>query len=762
MSDIASLEPTMELVEHDNTLVIRLIGRMDSTHCAVIHDPLVARITAAGKSVVLDMEEVSFVASAFLHLCILAAKIVGADHIRMVKVSPMLQKVFRIAGLDSHITITASSFSPPKSRQEPIYPVSMAAEAGALITPARYRDMYARSLGDPDGFWAEQASRFLTWDKSWNQVSQWDFHTAHIEWFRGGRLNVSVNCLDRHLAEHGDRIAILWEGDEPGEQRQLTYRELHEEVCRFANVLKSQGVRRGDRVCLYLPMIPEGAVAMLACARIGAVHSVVFGGFSAEALKDRILDAGCRIVVCADEGRRGGKPVPLKQNVDEALLGCPAVETVIVVRHTGGAIGWVEGRDAWYGPLVESASPECPPESMGAEDALFILYTSGSTGQPKGVVHTTGGYLLYAAMTHRYVFDYHDGEIYWCTADLGWVTGHSYVVYGPLCNGATTLMFEGVPTYPDAGRFWQVIEKCRVNIFYTAPTAIRALMGQGNRWVHASDLSSLRLLGSVGEPINPEAWAWYYHVVGDSRCPIVDTWWQTETGGIMITPLAGVTDLKPGSATLPFFGVRPALLDEAGNPVEGPGEGVLVLSGSWPGQARTVYGDPKRFYETYFAPYPGYYFTGDGARRDEDGYYWITGRVDDVINIAGHRLGTAEVESALVLHPDVVEAAVVGYPHAIKGQAIYAYVTVAEGVSTGPELERALIELVRHEIGAIAAPNVIQWTPSLPKTRSGKIMRRLLRKIAADEIDQLGDISTLADAAVVARIIQDRGDLAMR
>jgi len=762
MSDIASLEPTMELVEHDNTLVIRLIGRMDSTHCAVIHDPLVARITAAGKSVVLDMEEVSFVASAFLHLCILAAKIVGADHIRMVNVSPMLRKVFRIAGLDSHITMTASSFSPPKSRQEPIYPVSMAAEAGALITPARYRDMYARSLGDPDGFWAEQASRFLTWDKSWNQVSQWDFHTAHIEWFRGGRLNVSVNCLDRHLAEHGDRIAILWEGDEPGEQRQLTYRELHEEVCRFANVLKSQGVRRGDRVCLYLPMIPEGAVAMLACARIGAVHSVVFGGFSAEALKDRILDAGCRIVVCADEGRRGGKPVPLKQNVDEALLGCPAVETVIVVRHTGGAIGWVEGRDAWYGPLVESASPECPPESMGAEDALFILYTSGSTGQPKGVVHTTGGYLLYAAMTHRYVFDYHDGEIYWCTADLGWVTGHSYVVYGPLCNGATTLMFEGVPTYPDAGRFWQVIEKCRVNIFYTAPTAIRALMGQGNRWVHASDLSSLRLLGSVGEPINPEAWAWYYHVVGDSRCPIVDTWWQTETGGIMITPLAGVTDLKPGSATLPFFGVRPALLDEAGNPVEGPGEGVLVLSGSWPGQARTVYGDPKRFYETYFAPYPGYYFTGDGARRDEDGYYWITGRVDDVINIAGHRLGTAEVESALVLHPDVVEAAVVGYPHAIKGQAIYAYVTVAEGVSTGPELERALIELVRHEIGAIAAPNVIQWTPSLPKTRSGKIMRRLLRKIAADEIDQLGDISTLADAAVVARIIQDRGDLAMR
>ena len=762
MSDIATLESTLELVEHDTTLVIRLIGRMDSTRCAVIHDPLIARITTTGKSLVLDMEEVSFVASAFLHLCILAAKIVGADHIRMINVSPMLQKVFKIAGLDSHITMTAGSFSPLKPRQEPIYPVSMAAEAGALITPTRYRDMYARSLDDPDGFWAEQATRFLNWDKPWNQVSQWDFHTAHIEWFRGGRLNVSVNCLDRHLTDHGDRIAILWEGDEPGEQRQLTYRELHEEVCRFANVLKSQGVRRGDRVCLYLPMIPEGAVAMLACARIGAVHSVVFGGFSAEALKDRILDAGCRVVVCADEGRRGGKSVPLKQNVDEALSGCPAVATVIVVRHTGGAIGWVEGRDAWYRPLVESTSPQCPPESMGAEDPLFILYTSGSTGQPKGVVHTTGGYLLYAAITHRYVFDYHDEEVYWCTADLGWVTGHSYVVYGPLCNGATTLMFEGVPTYPDAGRFWQVIEKYRVNIFYTAPTAIRALMGQGNRWVHASDLSSLRLLGSVGEPINPEAWAWYYHVVGDSRCPIVDTWWQTETGGIIITPLAGVTDLKPGSATLPFFGVRPALLDEAGNPVEGPGEGVLVLCGSWPGQARTVYGDPKRFYETYFAPYPGHYFTGDGARRDEDGYYWITGRVDDVINIAGHRLGTAEVESALVLHPDVVEAAVVGYPHAIKGQGIYAYVTVAEGVSTGPALERALIELVRHEIGAIAAPNIIQWTPALPKTRSGKIMRRLLRKIAADEIDQLGDISTLADAAVVARIIQDRGALDAR
>ena len=756
MSDIPTLDAIMEIAEHDTTLVVRLIGRMDSTQSAVIHDPLIARVTAAGKSVVLDLEEVSFVASAFLHLCILTAKIVGADHIRMINVSPILKKIFKIAGLDSHITMTADSFSPVETRQEPIYPVAREAEAGALITAARYREMYARSVADPNGFWADLAGDFLNWDKPWKQVGQWDFHAAHIEWFRGGRLNVSVNCLDRHLATHGDRVAILWEGDEPGEQRRLSYRELHEEVCRFANALKAMGVRRGDRVCLYLPMIPEGAVAMLACARIGAVHSVVFGGFSAEALKDRILDAGCRVVVCADEGRRGGRRVPLKQNVDEALLGCPAVETVIVVRHTGGKIGWVEGRDRWYRALVKAAASDCPPVAMGAEDPLFILYTSGSTGQPKGVLHTTGGYLLYAAVTHRYVFDYRDGEVYWCTADLGWVTGHSYVVYGPLCNGATTLMFEGVPTYPDAGRFWQVIEKYRVNIFYTAPTAIRALMGLGNRWVHVSDISSLRLLGSVGEPINPEAWAWYYHIVGDSRCPIVDTWWQTETGGIMITPLAGVTDLKPGSAALPFFGVRPALLDEAGLPVDGSGEGVLVLTASWPGQARTVHGDPKRFFDTYFAPYPGHYFTGDGARRDEDGYYWITGRVDDVINIAGHRLGTAEVESALVLHPEVVEAAVVGYPHPIKGQGIYAYVTVAEGVVTGPVLERALIELVRHEIGALAAPNVIQWTPALPKTRSGKIMRRLLRKIAADEIDQLGDISTLADAAVVEEIIRAR------
>ena len=648
----------------------------------------------------------------------------------------------------------ASELNPVQPTHEPVYPVKPDIAAHALIGADRYRELYARSLSDPDAFWAERAEEYLVWDRRWDQVGHWDFNTATIDWFRGGELNVSVNCLDRHLAAHGERVAILWEGDDPGEQRQLTYRELHAEVCRFANVLKAQGVRRGDRVCLYLPMIPEGAVAMLACARIGAVHSVVFGGFSSEALKDRILDAGCRIVVCADEGRRSGKRVPLKQNVDEALTRCPGVETVIVVRHTGGAVGWVEGRDLWYDAQMAAVAADCPPERMGAEDPLFILYTSGSTGQPKGVVHTSAGYLLYAAMTHRLVFDYHPGDVYWCTADLGWVTGHSYVVYGPLCNGATTLMFEGVPTWPDAGRFWQVIDKYKVNIFYTAPTAIRALMGFGNAWVHAADLSSLRLLGSVGEPINPEAWAWYYHVVGDSRCPIVDTWWQTETGGILITPLAGVTPLKPGSAALPFFGVRPALLDEAGQQVEGAGSGVLVMTGSWPGQARTVYGDPQRFFDTYFAPYPGYYFTGDGARRDADGYYWITGRVDDVINIAGHRLGTAEIESALVLHPEVVEAAVVGYPHPIKGQGIYAYVTVAAHVQPDEALRQALVDLVRHEIGAIAAPNIIQWAPALPKTRSGKIMRRILRKIAADEVDQLGDISTLADAAVVEQIIR--------
>jgi len=756
MTATADHLPPLDIVEHDTTLVVRLAGRLDSTVCAELHQPLLDRITAAGKAVVLDMEDVAFVASAFLRLCILAAKTVGSGRIRMINVSPLLKKVFKIAGLDRQIAMTAGSFNPVQPTHEPVYPVSRDAKAGALITAERYQALYARSLADPDGFWADLAGEFLHWDHPWDRVSQWDFRTARIAWFQGGRLNGSVNCLDRHLAERGDQVALLWEGDEPDQQRRLTYRELHEQVCRFANVLKAQGVRRGDRVCLYLPMIPEGAVAMLACARIGAVHSVVFGGFSAEALKDRILDAGCRHVVTADEGRRGGRRVPLKQNVDEALSACPDVGSVIVVRHTGAQTGWMAGRDHDSRALVEAADPVCPPESMDAEDPLFILYTSGSTGQPKGVLHSTGGYLLYTAVTHRYVFDYHDGEIYWCTADLGWVTGHSYVVYGPLCNGATTLMFEGVPTWPDASRFWRVIEKYRVHLFYTAPTAIRALMGLGNRWVHTADIGSLRLLGSVGEPINPEAWAWYYHVIGDSRCPIVDTWWQTETGGIMITPLAGVTDLKPGSAALPFFGVRPALLDEAGNPVEGPGEGVLVLTASWPGQARTVHGDPQRFFDTYFAPYPGYYFTGDGARRDEDGYYWITGRVDDVINIAGHRLGTAEIESALVLHPQVAEAAVVGYPHPIKGQGIYAYVTLTADAAPGEGLRHDLIELVRHEIGAIAAPGVIQWTPALPKTRSGKIMRRILRKIAADEIDQLGDISTLADAAVVEQIIRDR------
>jgi acetyl-CoA synthetase len=639
-----------------------------------------------------------------------------------------------------------------------IYPVQATLAAQAHIDETRYREMYRRSLAEPDAFWAEQAEAFVSWDRPWQRVSQWDFERAEIRWFDGARLNVSVNCLDRHLATRGDQVAIIWEGDDPAVSRRLTYRELHAEVCRFANALKSAGVGKGDRVSIYLPMIPEAAVAMLACARIGAVHSVVFGGFSPDALKDRILDSDCSVLVTADGGLRGGRNVPLKANADQALASCPGVHTVFVVRHTGLDTGWVEGRDRWYDEAMAAAADVCPPVSVDAEDPLFILYTSGSTGKPKGVLHTSGGYLLHVAMTHKYVFDYHEGDVYWCTADVGWVTGHSYIVYGPLANRAVTLMFEGVPTYPDAGRFWQVIDKHQVNIFYTAPTALRALMGQGDGPVKASRRSSLRILGSVGEPINPEAWEWYYHVVGDARCPIVDTWWQTETGGILIAPLPGARPLKPGSATLPFFGVEPALVDDQGQELAGAASGALVIKRSWPGQMRTVYGDHERFRETYFKMFPGRYFTGDGARRDADGYYWITGRVDDVINVSGHRLGTAEVESALVLHAAVSEAAVVGYPHDIKGQGIYAYVTLMHNVEPSEALRKELIQHVRKEIGAIATPDVIQWAPGLPKTRSGKIMRRILRKVAANELDSLGDTTTLADPAVVADLVDNRAN----
>jgi len=641
---------------------------------------------------------------------------------------------------------------------EKIYPINDETAQAAHIDEPGYRALYAASVNDPDRFWAEQARRFVDWDKPWDSVSEYDFATGDIRWFAGATLNASHNCLDRHLDTRGEQTAIIWEGDEPGTHKTLSYRELHRLVCRFANVLKGAGVAKGDRVCIYLPMIPEAAVAMLACARIGAIHSIVFGGFSAEALKDRILDSDCRTVVTADEGRRGGKAIPLKANVDEALAHCPDVQTVFVVKNTAAAVGWAEGRDVWWHEADAVASEDCPAEPMDAEDPLFILYTSGSTGKPKALLHTTGGYLLYAAMTHHYVFDYHEGEVYWCTADVGWVTGHSYVVYGPLCNGATTLMFEGIPTYPRADRFWQVIDQYQVNIFYTAPTAIRMLMGLGDGPVKTSSRRSLRVLGSVGEPINPEAWEWYYQVVGEARCPVVDTWWQTETGGIMITPLPGATALKPGSATLPFFGVVPAILDGQGNELEGEAEGVLALTRSWPGQARTVYGDHERFVATYFSAYPGKYFTGDGAKRDRDGYYWITGRVDDVLNVAGHRMGTAEIESALVLHENVAEAAVVGYPHDKKGQGIYAYVTLAADVEPSEALRKALVQLVRHEIGPIATPDIIQWTPSLPKTRSGKIMRRILRKVAANDLTNLGDISTLADPSVVDDIIEHRAN----
>lgn len=639
-----------------------------------------------------------------------------------------------------------------------IYDVKPAIAMQAHITAETYKTMYQSSIDEPETFWAEQAEQFLVWSQRWDTVMAYDYPKGSIRWFEGGKLNVSVNCIDRHLETRADQVAIIWEGDNPAHDKKITYRQLHEEVCKFANVLKTQGVKKGDRVCIYLPMISEAATVMLACTRIGAVHSIVFGGFSAEALKDRILDSDCNYVVCADKGYRGGKIVPIKANVDLAAAACPQLKKIIVIKNTGNAIDWHEPRDLWYHEAMAEASAYCPAEAMDAEDPLFILYTSGSTGKPKGILHTTGGYLLYAAMTHKYVFDYHDGDIYWCTADIGWITGHSYMIYGPLCNGATTLMFEGVPTYPEADRFWRVIDKHHVNIFYTAPTAIRALMAQGNDFVTRTDRSSLRVLASVGEPINPEAWEWYYHVIGNGRCPIMDTWWQTETGGILITPLPGVTALKPGSATLPFFGILPEIMDNQGRIMDGVAEGILVISRTWPGQSRSIYGDHQRFIDTYFKNYPGYYFAGDGARRDEDGYYWITGRVDDVINVSGHRMGTAEIESALVLHDLVAEAAVVGYPHDIKGQGIYAYVTLNNGVEPSEALRKELVDLVRKEIGAIANPDIIQWAPGLPKTRSGKIMRRILRKVAANELDNLGDISTLADPAVVDEIIDHRAN----
>ncbi|WP_395610519.1 acetate--CoA ligase [Pseudomonas sp. B22129] len=636
------------------------------------------------------------------------------------------------------------------------FPTADAVRRAGQLSQDDYQRLYRQSIEQPDTFWAEQARHFLDWIKPWHTVQQSDISTGAAQWFAGAQLNVSYNCIDRHLAQRADQPAFIWEGDDPTKSSTITYRQLHQNVSRLANVLKSRGVKKGDRVCIYMPMIPEAAYAMLACTRIGAVHSVVFGGFSPDALRDRILDADCRTVITADEGVRGGKPVALKQNVDKALASCPNVSTVLVVERTGATVNWSEGRDLKYQQALDAASDNCPPEPMDAEDPLFILYTSGSTGKPKGVLHTTGGYLLQAAMTFKYVLDYRDGEVFWCTADVGWVTGHSYIVYGPLANGATSLMFEGVPSYPDSSRFWQVIDKHQVNIFYTAPTALRALMREGHGPLQNTSRASLRLLGSVGEPINPEAWDWYFNAVGEQRCPIVDTWWQTETGGIMLSPLVSAQRIKPGCATQPMFGVQPVLLDEQGKVLEGAGSGVLAIKASWPGQIRSVYGDPQRMIDTYFKPYPGYYFTGDGARRDEDGDYWITGRIDDVINVSGHRIGTAEVESALVLHDQVAEAAVVGYPHDVKGQGIYAFVTPMNGVEPSDALKKHLLDLVSKEIGSFAKPELIQWAPALPKTRSGKIMRRILRKIACNELDSLGDTSTLADPSVVDGLIDKR------
>ena len=640
-----------------------------------------------------------------------------------------------------------------------VYPVPSEVARDARCDNETYLEMYARSVEDPEGFWAEHGKR-IDWIKPYTQVKDVSFarDDVHIKWFYDGTLNASVNCLDRHLETRGDQTAIIWEGDDPADSKTITYRQLYEDVCRLANAFKAHGIGRGDMVTIYMPMIPEAAVAMLACARIGAPHSVVFGGFSPEALAGRIEGCSAKAVITADEGLRGGRKVPLKANVDRAKKDrdLPSLEKVFVVKRTGADIAWDDSRDVWYEEAVADQATDCPPEEMGAEDPLFILYTSGSTGQPKGVLHTTGGYMVYASMTHEYVFDYRDGEVYWCTADVGWITGHSYIVYGPLANGATSLMFEGVPNYPDSSRFWQVVDKHNVSIFYTAPTAIRALMREGDTPVKGTSRKSLRLLGTVGEPINPEAWEWYYHIVGDERCPIVDTWWQTETGGILITPLPGATALKPGSATRPFFGVRPELVDNEGQVLEGANEGNLVLVDSWPGQMRTVYGDHERFVQTYFSTFEGAYFTGDGARRDEDGYYWITGRVDDVLNVSGHRMGTAEIESALVAHDKVAEAAVVGYPHDIKGQGVYVYVTLKQGDEPSDELEKELRQWVRKEIGPIATPDLIQFTPSLPKTRSGKIMRRILRKVAANDYGSLGDTSTLADPGVVDDIIQNR------
>ena len=634
------------------------------------------------------------------------------------------------------------------------YPI-MQSNREPLINAESYQSMYDYSISNPDEFWAEQADKFIDWEKKWERVSDVDFSKGKIAWFEGATLNVSYNCLDRHLPERADQVAIIWEGDDPNSSESITYKELHEKVCKFANGMKDLGVVKGDRICLYMPMIIEATIAMLACARLGAIHSVVFGGFSPDALRDRILDSECKLVITSDEGVRGGKSIPLKANVDIATKECDCVEHIVVVKRTDGEVIWGD-RDVWYHELVEDASPEFPCEMFDAETPLFILYTSGSTGKPKGVLHTSGGYLLYAAMTHKYTFDYQEGDIYWCTADVGWVTGHSYIVYGPLANGATTLMFEGVPNYPDASRFWQVIDKHKVNIFYTAPTAIRALMGAGNEHVQKTSRASLKILGTVGEPINPEAWEWYYSIVGQGRCPVVDTWWQRETGGHMITPMPFATALKPGSATMPFFGVEPQVLSESGELLEGEASGVLVIARSWPGQMRTLYNNHERFMEAYFTTYPGKYFAGDGVKRDADGYYWITGRVDDVLNISGHRLGTAEIESALVLHSDVSESAVVGMPHDIKGQGIYAYVSLMTGVIGTEKLKKDLVSLVRKEIGPIATVDKIQFAQGLPKTRSGKIMRRILRKIAEDDYAELGDTSTLSEPGVVDDLIKNR------